>query len=69
MAMTDTVQEAIEVARRRYSAEEWYSMRPRRRTDAIYEVLRRLDAEASAFAKAQASLPRKRQRKRQMASV
>ena len=63
--MTDTVQKAIEVARQKYSAEEWYSMRPRVRTDAIYEVLRRLDAEASA--KAQESLPRKRQRKRQMA--
>jgi hypothetical protein len=67
--MTDTVQKAIEVARRGHSAEDWYSMRPRHRTDAIYEVLRRLDAKALASTRAQESLSRKRQRKRQMAPV
>jgi hypothetical protein len=63
--MSDTVQKAIEVARQGYSAEEWYSMRPRVRTDAIYEALRRLDAEA--LAKGQRPLSRTRQRKRHMA--
>ena len=56
--MRNTVQKAIEVAQQRYSAEEWHSMQPRLRTEAIYEVLRRLDAEDLASSRARRQ-PRK----------
>ena len=64
--MSDTVKKAIEAARQRYSAEEWCSMQPKLRTEAIYEALRRLDAQGLASSKAQADRLRRQQRKRQM---
>jgi hypothetical protein len=52
--MPNTMQRAIEIVAQRYSVEEWSSMHPKLRTAAIYEVLRRLDAEALALSRAQA---------------
>jgi predicted transcriptional regulator len=43
--MTQTVRRAIEAVRQKYSTEEWVSMGPKERTAAIYEEVRRLDAE------------------------
>jgi hypothetical protein len=47
---TDTVQRAIEAAQRKYSPDVWLVMRPEERTAAIYEEIRRMDAEATAGA-------------------
>jgi hypothetical protein len=43
--MQDDFQRAFEAARAKYSAADWCSLEPTARTAAIYEELRKLDAE------------------------
>ncbi len=43
--MIDVVHRAIVAASENYSPEEWFSMLPGHRTEAIYREMRRLDAE------------------------
>ena len=43
--MESGIEQALDAARRPYSAETWAGLRPRDRIDAIYRELRRIDAE------------------------
>ena len=46
--MSDDFQLAAQRALRAYSLDQWLSMRPRERSDAIYCELRRIDASRAA---------------------
>ena len=43
--MDPDLTKALEEARRTYTIDEWLSLRPRDRVDAIYRALRRIDME------------------------
>jgi hypothetical protein len=45
--MTVTFHQAFESAVQRYSCEVWSQLDPRHQTEAIYEEMRKLDAEAA----------------------
>jgi hypothetical protein len=64
--VSNTIEKAIQIASQKYSAEEWHTMLPRLRTEAIYEALRRLDAEALAASRSRPDTPHRRKRKRPM---
>jgi hypothetical protein len=49
-AMSDFFNEAYQLARSRFSSEQWLALPPQQVTQAIYEAMRELDAAAAAQA-------------------
>ncbi len=64
--VTDTVERAVEAARQMFSPHVWFSKRPEERTSAIYEEIRRLDAEAIALAANQKGIAPQPRKSRQV---
>ncbi len=61
LAVTDPVfQQAFEAVRKSYSDEAWNALAPRQITEAIYQEIRRIDAEKATSGTKPPSRPRKR---------